>query len=75
MIRLLDLFSGIGGFSLGLERTGGFETVDVTMADYSLEGIPAELPTGVTAFKLTNEGNELAYDFFHWGQQLGHVQA
>jgi len=23
----LDLFSGIGGFSLGLERTGGFETV------------------------------------------------
>lgn len=27
MIRLLDLFSGIGGFSLGLERTHGFETV------------------------------------------------
>ena len=27
MIRVLDLFSGIGGFSLGLERTGGFETV------------------------------------------------
>jgi DNA (cytosine-5)-methyltransferase 1 len=25
--RLLDLFSGIGGFSLGLERTGGFRTV------------------------------------------------
>jgi len=25
--QLLDLFSGIGGFSLGLERTGGFETV------------------------------------------------
>lgn len=25
--RSLDLFSGIGGFSLGLERTGGFETV------------------------------------------------
>jgi DNA (cytosine-5)-methyltransferase 1 len=25
--RLLDLFSGVGGFSLGLERTGGFETV------------------------------------------------
>tara|TARA_R100000458_G_C8267563_1_gene242495 strand:- start:1317 stop:2195 length:879 start_codon:yes stop_codon:yes gene_type:complete len=24
--RVLDLFSGIGGFSLGLERTGGFET-------------------------------------------------
>jgi len=26
-LRALDLFSGIGGFSLGLERTGGFETV------------------------------------------------
>ena len=26
-LRVLDIFSGIGGFSLGLERTGGFETV------------------------------------------------
>jgi len=26
-IRLLDLFSGIGGFSLGLERSGAFRTV------------------------------------------------
>lgn len=26
-LKTLDLFSGIGGFSLGLERTGGFETV------------------------------------------------
>jgi DNA (cytosine-5)-methyltransferase 1 len=25
-LRVLDLFSGQGGFSLGLERTGGFET-------------------------------------------------
>ncbi len=25
-LRHLDLFSGIGGFSLGLERTGGFQT-------------------------------------------------
>ena len=26
-LRVLDLFSGLGGFSLGLERTGGFETI------------------------------------------------
>ena len=26
MLKLLDLFSGIGGFSLGLETTGGFRT-------------------------------------------------
>tara|TARA_R110000744_G_scaffold203180_1_gene322036 strand:+ start:82 stop:1014 length:933 start_codon:yes stop_codon:yes gene_type:complete len=26
-LRTLDLFAGIGGFSLGLHRTGGFETV------------------------------------------------
>lgn len=26
-LKVLNLFSGIGGFSLGLERTGGFETV------------------------------------------------
>jgi len=26
-MRVLDLFSGIGGFSLGLERTGGFSTL------------------------------------------------
>ena len=26
-LKVLDLFSGLGGFSLGLERTGGFSTV------------------------------------------------
>ncbi len=26
-LKHLDLFSGLGGFSLGLEATGGFETV------------------------------------------------
>ena len=27
MLGVLDLFAGIGGFSLGLERTGGFKTI------------------------------------------------
>ena len=27
LLKVLDLFAGIGGFSLGLEATGGFETV------------------------------------------------
>ena len=27
MLKILDLFSGLGGFSLGLERTGHFKTV------------------------------------------------
>ena len=27
MIKILDICSGIGGFSLGLEATGGFDTV------------------------------------------------
>lgn len=26
-LKLLDLFSGVGGFSLGLERTNGFQTI------------------------------------------------
>jgi len=34
-LKVLDLFSGIGGFSLGLERTGGFETVAFCEIDKS----------------------------------------
>jgi len=33
MLTVLDLFSGIGGFSLGLERTGGFKTVQFCEID------------------------------------------
>jgi DNA (cytosine-5)-methyltransferase 1 len=32
-LKLLDLFSGIGGFSLGLESTGGFETIGFVEKD------------------------------------------
>jgi len=34
------------------------EKVEVTAADYSFDGIPAELPAGRVAFLLSNEGNE-----------------
>lgn len=33
MYRVLSLFAGIGGFDLGLERTGGFKTVAVAETD------------------------------------------
>ena len=33
MLKLLDLFSGIGGFSLGLESTGFFETIGFVEKD------------------------------------------
>jgi DNA (cytosine-5)-methyltransferase 1 len=32
-LRVLSLFAGIGGFDLGLERTGGFETVALCEID------------------------------------------
>lgn len=32
-LRVLSLFAGIGGFDLGLERTGGFETTEVAELD------------------------------------------
>lgn len=38
-LRILDLFSGIGGISLGLESTGGFETI----AFCEIEPFPREV--------------------------------
>lgn len=39
MLTVLDLFSGIGGFSLGLERTGGFKTVAFCEIDAHCRGV------------------------------------
>jgi DNA (cytosine-5)-methyltransferase 1 len=44
-LKLLDLFSGIGGFSLGLERTGGFETVAFCEIDpHAATNLPKGVP-------------------------------
>lgn len=38
-LKVLDLFSGIGVFSLGLERTGGFETVAFCEIDVRCQAV------------------------------------
>lgn len=38
-LNVLDLFSGIGGFSLGLERTGGFQTVAFCEFDTAAQNV------------------------------------
>lgn len=42
MLKTLDLFAGIGGFSLGLERTGGFETVAFCEIDKKAQKVLAK---------------------------------
>ena len=37
----------------------GYETVDVSMGDYSFTGIPESLDKGVIAFALSNDGAEI----------------
>jgi DNA (cytosine-5)-methyltransferase 1 len=50
-LRVLDLFSGIGGFSLGLERTGGFETVAFCEIDPFRRRVLAKHWPGVPCFE------------------------
>jgi len=45
MLKVLDLFAGIGGFSLGLHMTGGFETVAfVERDDYASKVLAKNFP-------------------------------
>ena len=41
-LKLLDLFSGIGGFSLGFENTGGFETIAFCEKDKFCQSVLAK---------------------------------
>ena len=63
-LRVLDIFSGLGGFSLGLERTGGFETVAFCEIEPFPRKILAKHWPGVPCYedvtKLT--GQQLAAD-------------
>ena len=47
MMKVLDLFSGIGGFSLGLERAGTFETVGFVEIDPVCQAVLAKHWPGV----------------------------
>jgi DNA (cytosine-5)-methyltransferase 1 len=49
-LKVLDLFSGIGGFSLGLERTGGFETIAFCEIDENCREVLYKHWPEITAF-------------------------
>jgi DNA-cytosine methyltransferase len=59
MYKVLDLFSGIGGFSLGLESTGGFETIAFCEVEkYPLEVLNKHWPN----VPVYNDIKELTYE-------------
>lgn len=58
-LKVLDLFSGIGGFSLGLERTGGFETVAFCEINEQTHHILSKISPNA---KIFNDVMELNYN-------------
>jgi len=54
-LRVADLFSGIGGFSLGLERTGGFETAFFCEQDKFCRKVLAKNWPGVPIYEDVRE--------------------
>lgn len=70
-LRLLDLFSGIGGFSLGLERSGAFRTVAFCEIEPFCQRILAKHWPGVPIF---TDIKELAVDGTRQGDSGRHVR-
>jgi len=50
-LKVLDLFSGYGGFSLGLERTGGFKTVAFCEIETNPQKVLAKNWPGVPCYE------------------------
>ena len=59
---VLDLFSGIGGFSLGLERTGGFKTVAFCEIDQECRKVLAKHWPETPVFTDVREVKNVAAD-------------
>lgn len=59
---VLDLFSGIGGFSLGLERTGGFKTVAFCEIDQDCRAVLGKHWPGTPIFTDVREVKNVTAD-------------
>jgi DNA (cytosine-5)-methyltransferase 1 len=55
-LKVLSLFAGIGGFDLGLERTGGFKTVAFCEIDKAAQRVLRKHVCGLTAERLAGDG-------------------
>lgn len=68
-LKVLDLFSGIGGFSYGLHQTGGFETVAFVEIDEFCQAILRKNYPGVPIFSDVKEftGEEIEADVITGG--------
>ena len=66
-LKLLDLFSGIGGFSLGFEKTGGFETIAFCEKDKFCQKVLAKHWNNIKIYdEIRNLKNIQAEVTKHW---------
>jgi len=63
-LKHLDLFSGIGGFALSLERTGGFETVAFCEIDEYCDQVLAKHWPNVISYEDIHMVTLQKYRFF-----------